>query len=86
MDMTHGDAAPATKGDIKKLAVEIVRTEARIDRLDESLTAKLTEGVGRILKTAEGFMVQVQKVDRHQIITGYRVDELEKRVRTLESR
>lgn len=87
----------ATKGDLKEVrtelkqlgrtfAVELVKTNARIDRLDESFSAKLSQGVSKILKTTEDFMAQVQKVDRHQIITSWRVDELEKRVKTIEAR
>ena len=84
MPMENQDALPATKGDITRLAVEIVKNNARIDKLGDGLRAEMREGNSRILKTVEAFAVQTKMVDRHQIITDYRVAELEKRVKGLE--
>ena len=97
--MDRNDAAPATKGDIKELrqefktdiretrrvlAGEIVKTGARMDTLVDGIRADITRSSSRILTAVEEFSSQAQKVDRDQIITNYRVDELEKRVKALE--
>lgn len=74
----------ATKADFKSLAIEITRTNVRIDALEQRLTERMTAESSKILKVVEDFTVQTQKVDRDQIITRYRLDELENRVKTLE--
>lgn len=93
MDMKDEDAEPATKGLLKAeikglrrdLVIELVKTNARLDELREDVSTKIKESTSRILKVVEDFAIGFQKVDRHQIITDYRVDELEKRVKSLES-
>ena len=69
----------------QRFAIELVKTNARIDKLGDSLRAEIREGNSKILKTVEEFAVQTKMVDRHQIITDYRVAELEKRVKGLET-
>ncbi len=90
--MNPHDATPAAralKSDIKDwsrfVAFEFGKINARIDRLEESLTVILDEGFAKILKPAEDFLARVHTVEhRDHIITQYRIDELEKRVRALE--
>ena len=69
----------------RSLSIQIVNTNARIDRLGEKFSTQLSEGVSKIFNVVDGFMAQTQKLDREQVITRYRVDELEKRVKTLEA-
>ena len=87
---------PATKADLehfredltgtdRRLAAGIVRNHERIDRLEESLSSQLTQRTSEILKAVDGVAAQVGKIDRHQIITDYRFNELDKRVKSLES-
>lgn len=81
----QNDAAPATQGDIKKLTIEIVKTHGRIEDLKDAMNARLDQMNFNIIGKLDGFMAQAMKVDRAEIITSYRVDELEKRVKTLET-
>lgn len=74
-----------TKALDRKLSIEIINTHGRIDSLGNSLRTEIREGNSSILKAVDGFMSQVGKVDRHQIITDYRVDELDKRVKAIEA-
>lgn len=84
---------PATKGDLqlmkadlrKLLSIEIAKTHVRIDRSMETLSAQMRENTSHILKVVGDSMAQSQKIDRDQVITNYRVDELDKRVKTLET-
>jgi hypothetical protein len=74
-------------GDVHRtLAIEIVKTHERIDRVESNLRGDFREFSSRILKTVEDFMTQVGKTDRAQIIADWRLSELEKRVATIESR
>jgi hypothetical protein len=59
-----------TKDDLKRLATK------------EELREMRSEIVGKI----DGFMAQVGKTDRAQIIADWRLSELEKRVTAVESR
>jgi len=101
MDMQECDDAPATKGELKTevgrldkridivhrgLALEIVKTQDRIDRSEKNLRGEIRDSSSRIIKAVEDFMSQVGKVDRAQIIADWRLTELEKRVKTIESR
>jgi len=84
-----GSSEPATKGDLDQtrrlLAREIVKLDAKIDRVDEGLRAEMKAWGSRIVKTVEDYSGQVGKVDRAQIIADWRLRELEKRVGTLET-
>ncbi len=68
----------------RRLCIEIIKTNGRIDDLAVSLRTEMREGNSTILKAVEDFAAQTGKVDRRQIIMDYRVDGLEKRVQTLE--
>jgi len=70
----------------RSLALEIVKTHERIDRVETNLREEIRQGSSRILKSVEDFMTQVGKTDRAQIIADWRLSELEKRVETIESR
>jgi hypothetical protein len=70
----------------RSLALEIVKTHERIDRVETNLREAIRQGSSRILKSVEDFMTQVGKTDRPQIIADWRLSELEKRVATIESR
>jgi len=101
MDVKNQDDAPATKGDVKlvrdelklaqadlkrSLAVETVKTNARIDRVVEELRGEMHAMGSSIIKKVDGFMAQTGKVDRAQIIADWRLTELEKRVNSIEAR
>ncbi|NNN06612.1 MAG: hypothetical protein HKL90_11985 [Elusimicrobia bacterium] len=68
------------------LAVEIVKTHERIDRVENNLRGEIRDSNSRILKAVEGFMSQVGKTDRAQIIADWRLSELEKRMALIEPR
>lgn len=96
MTMKDPNAEPATKGELNGIkaemaefrrifSIELVRTNARIDQLRDDLTTQIKASTSTILKVVGDFAAQFQKVDRDQIITNYRVGELENRVKNLES-
>lgn len=68
----------------RELIIEIIKTNGRIDRLEQSLKDQMSAESSKILKAVEDFWTKCEKVDHNQIITRYRVDELERRVKTLE--
>ncbi len=63
----------------------MVGANSRIDRQGESFSAQFSETLSEILKAVDGFMTQVGKTDSHRIITDYRVEELEKRIKIIEA-
>lgn len=90
MDVKNQDDAPATKRELKAvhrgLALEIVRTNARIDKLGEDMRGEMRAMGSAIIRKVDGFMAQTGKVDRAQIIADWRLTELEKRVNAIEPR
>ncbi len=64
------------------LAMEIIKTNARIDGFQDQISAMSSTMLGRI----DGFMANVGKTDRAQVIADWRMTELEKRVAAIESR
>ncbi|MBI5243501.1 MAG: hypothetical protein HY922_07425, partial [Elusimicrobia bacterium] len=44
-----------------------------------------TDGNRKVMKMVEDFAADAQKIDRRHLITSHRVDDLEKRVKVLES-
>lgn len=83
MDMKED--APALKSDIRRLAIEIVKTNARMDSGFGALSAEIRASHSMIVNRIDDYMGQVGKVDRAQIIADWRLGELEKRVKTLEA-
>jgi hypothetical protein len=76
----------ATKDDFRKLALEIVKTNGRIDQQGERVEASLRGMSSSFHKKVDAFMSEVGKVDRAQIIADWRIAQLEKRVGDVESR
>ena len=104
------DDAPATKGDLRDLALrgdvllkgglltlkgelqgefrtlhrglalEIVKTNARIDKQGEEIRTEMRTLHSDLVRKIDGFMSTVGKIDRAQIIADWRLTELEKRV------
>lgn len=91
MSMESHDDAPATKGDLAllvsryDLALAIDKTNHRLETLHELAMTKIDQGFSKMTALIDGFMAQTLKVDRRQIIMDYRMDKIEKRVKTLES-
>jgi hypothetical protein len=79
------DGAPATKGDFKKLAVEIVKMRGYVDRRFDDLRAEMRAGNSRLLQAIDAFSGQVRKIDHHQVINDWRLDQIERRVKNLET-
>ena len=86
------DDAPATKGDLRALALkadlvafhrglalEIVKTNARIDKQGEEIRTEMRTLHSDLVRKIDGFMSNVGKIDRAQIIADWRLTELEKR-------
>ena len=106
VDMNPDDA-PATKGDLRDLALkvdlvalkgesqgefrgelravhrglalEIVKTIARIDKQGEEIRVEMRTLHSDLVRKIDGFMSTVGKIDRAQIIADWRLTELEKR-------
>ena len=96
MDMNPDDA-PATKGGLKQVqgdlksfrrafALEIVKLHARIEKRDELVRGDLRAMSSRITKQIDGFMSDVGKIDRAQVISDWRLTQIEKRVDAIDSR
>ena len=86
----------ATKDDLQTLTTEVRdfkrtvsiehgKLTGQMQDFKEMVRSQLDNGISRMLKLAEDFSVQTQKVDRHQILTDHRVDLLEYRVKNLET-
>ncbi len=73
-------------GSINRLAKEIVRGQARVDASEKRILDQIRNFQSDILEVVDGFMGQVGKVDRRQIIVDHRIDRLEKRVDKIETR
>lgn len=88
MDVNDDDA-PATRGQLtgvqRSLALEIVRTNARMDAGFGVISEQIRTSHSLIVNRIDGYMAEVGKVDRAQIIADWRLTELEKRVKTLET-
>jgi septin family protein len=80
----------ATKDDLtgshRKLALEIVKTNGRIDQLREDICGEMRIMSSAFHKKIDRFMSGVGKVDRAQIIADWRMTQIEKRVGAIESR
>lgn len=70
----------------RDFALETVKTHSRVDRLEASLRKDIRSESSRVIKIVEDFAAQVGKVDRAQVIADWRLTELDKRVKALESR
>jgi hypothetical protein len=85
----NDDDAPATKGEVRgvqrTLALEIVKTNARMDAGFDAVRSEIRMSHSMIVNRIDEYMGQVGKVDRAQIIADWRLGELEKRVKTLET-
>jgi predicted nuclease with TOPRIM domain len=74
------------KASEQRLALEIVRNHAKMEAMEDRILSAFTAARSESLKILETLQGQHQKVDRRQIIMDYRVDELEKRLKSLEER
>lgn len=97
MSVKNQDQNPATRGELQRVAddvkelrrgfaLEIVKTNARIDKLGEDIRAEMRAMSSGLHKKIDGFMSQSGKVDRAQVIADWRLTELEKRVSAIEPR
>ena len=84
------DRAPATKGDLKettrRLSKEIVGTQASVAKLKDDLVHAMRRMQSTLLNQMDGFMTKTRKVDVDQLFLIHRMDKLEKRVDSLETR
>jgi hypothetical protein len=61
------------------LALEIVKTNARIDKQGDDVRSEMRSLHSDLVRKIDGFMSTVGKIDRAQIIADWRLTELEKR-------
>jgi hypothetical protein len=80
------DSKPATKGDISRLAKEIVRTQASLGKRIDEVFQGMRRMQSTLLNHMDSFMMQTRKVSVDQTFLIHRMDELEKRVGSLEAR
>lgn len=66
--------------------IAIRETQKRLDRLENNLRAEIRGCSERVLKVIEDRKSQAAKIDRVQIITDWRLSQLEKRVSVIEPR
>ena len=89
MTLVRGDLT-VVKDDLKsftrKFALEIVKIHASDERRDELNRAEMRALSSNIKKQIDGYMSEVGKVDRAQIIADWRMTQLEGRVDKIESR
>ena len=84
----------ATKDDLKavqrelerRLSLESVKTNGRIDQLREDLRGESGVMVSGMFRKIDGFMSKIGTIDRAQVIADWRVAQMEKRVDAIESR
>jgi hypothetical protein len=70
----------------RTLALQIVETGFQSDKKIEKLRDELNSKASDIVTKIDGFMSEVGKVDRAQIIADWRVAQLETRVDKIETR
>lgn len=79
----------ATKDEFREvkrdLALESARNAGRFIDFRDDINAAMAANTSKIIKTMDGFMAQFIKVDRAQVLTENRVNELDKRVKMLEN-
>ncbi|MBI5243786.1 MAG: hypothetical protein HY922_08930 [Elusimicrobia bacterium] len=71
--------------DVSKVAMELARTQGRMETMEDRLGCLISDGNRKVMKMVGDFAADAQKIDRRHLITSHRVDELEKRVKVLES-
>jgi hypothetical protein len=91
------DEAPATKGDVnlvkgemkafmRKFSLEMVKIHASNEKRHDLIRAEIRAISSNLTKQIDGYMSQVGKIDRAQIIADWRVTQLEGRVAKIEPR
>ena len=90
-DLTHVKGEVTfVKNDLKAfkrtVALEFDKTNSRIEVFEQNIRGDIRAMESRLVKTFDGFVGGVGKVDRAQVISDWRLTELEKRVKTIESR
>ena len=71
---------------IRRLAFEVVTIKAYIDKHDDGLRDEIRAMSSLLTSQIDGFMSNVGKIDRAQVIADWRATELEKRVDVIEKR
>jgi hypothetical protein len=74
------------KGAVRRIALQAVETRTHMDSQFSALRQDMRDMSSRITNQIDGYMAQVGKIDRAQIISDWRVSQLEKRVDSIESR
>jgi hypothetical protein len=75
--MNDDDAAPL---------IAMRALQERLGRFENDMRAEIRESADRIIKSIEDFKSRLEKTDPAQVITDWRLEQLEKRVATIESR
>ncbi|MEE8425335.1 MAG: hypothetical protein V3S11_05880 [Elusimicrobiota bacterium] len=70
--------------DLRRVAVDQAKTHGKMHDMEQRLTSRIDQGVSKVLDAVTSFAGQVQTVDRRQVITSRRVDDLERRMGSLE--
>ncbi len=70
--------------DVRRVAVDQAKTHGKMHDMEQRLTSRIDQGVSKVLDAVTSFAGQVQTVDRRQVITSRRVDDLERRMGSLE--
>ena len=80
------------KGDIQRLAVEIVKTHTRMDQMEERLNSKMDVGFSRIMNSIDAFAGEAKHYRQADISRGHalieaeiKIKDHEKRIKALES-
>ena len=82
VNLMRGDITSLTR----KFALEIVKTNARVEKLGDEIRGEIRAMHSDIVGKIDGFMSNVGKIDRAQIIADWRVTQLEGRVDKIETR
>ncbi|MBI4050913.1 MAG: hypothetical protein HY400_00245 [Elusimicrobia bacterium] len=84
---------PATKTDITRLSLEIVKNAANTDKKTETLQAEVHSGFDRVIKTIDSFVGKLETYERESITIpktldahGDKLREHEKRLDSLEAK